>query len=131
MSNETNIIPLVDILSKQLRERVVMDGDDYVELETLNLVPQNEIDEAEIEQNRLMIEDQKDEVIKEAKANIAKTDTAVTVDMFQKLTTDEQDAITNYRDEQFKALQSGVLESDDENYNEHLKSVFKKFFIFK
>lgn len=46
MSNETNIIPLVDILSEQLGERVVMNGNEYVLLGDNSEVAQSEVNVA-------------------------------------------------------------------------------------
>lgn len=49
MENENTVsIPLVDVLSQNLNKRIVMDGDDYVELETLLKVPKAKIDECKI-----------------------------------------------------------------------------------
>lgn len=47
MENKNTVsIPLVDILSEMLNERVVMSGDDYVAFENLEKVSQDKIDEA-------------------------------------------------------------------------------------
>ena len=47
MENKNTVsIPLVDILSEMLNERVVMSGDDYVVFENLEKVSQDKIDEA-------------------------------------------------------------------------------------
>lgn len=60
MPNETNIVPLVDILSDQLGERIVMSGDDYVYLESKDIVPESEVNIAKIEQDRLLLVAKKD-----------------------------------------------------------------------
>ena len=59
MSNETNIVPLVDVLSEQLGERVVMRGDDYVHLDNNEIVPQSEVDVALNTQQKLILDDKK------------------------------------------------------------------------
>ena len=48
-----NIIPLVDILSEQLGERVVMIGTAYVLMRDNSLVSQSNINKATVEQTRL------------------------------------------------------------------------------
>lgn len=46
MENENTVsIPLVDVLSQNMGKRIVMNGDDYVELDTLKKVPKAKIDE--------------------------------------------------------------------------------------
>ncbi len=59
MPNETNIIPLVDILSEQLGERIVMSGDDYVHLDDNETVSQSEIAMALATQQNLILVDKK------------------------------------------------------------------------
>ncbi|TLS96178.1 hypothetical protein [Aliarcobacter cibarius] len=47
MENKNTVsIPLVDILSEMLNERVVMSGDDYVVFSTLKKIEKSKIDEA-------------------------------------------------------------------------------------
>jgi hypothetical protein len=53
MQNEITVIPLVDILTKQLGEQVVASGDSYVYYAGFSPVNQNEVDIALVEQKRL------------------------------------------------------------------------------
>lgn len=62
MQDEITVSPLVDILSKQLGEQVVMNGDDYVYYAGLLKVEQPKVEVALLEQQRLYDE----EVLKNA-----------------------------------------------------------------
>jgi len=55
--NEINKIPLVDILSKKLNKQIVMKDNNYVELGTLELVSQEDINTALEEQGNLYVEE--------------------------------------------------------------------------
>ena len=50
MQNEITVSPLVDILSKQLGEQVVMSGEQFVLLNGFTKVAQSEVDSALVEQ---------------------------------------------------------------------------------
>ncbi len=107
MSNETNIIPLVDILSDQLGERVVMDGDGYVHLDDKEVVPQSEVDIALAEQNKLRLESEAQGRVDDAKLNILKTNTAMTEDMYVLMSPDEQTAMKSFRTDNLTTISSG------------------------
>jgi hypothetical protein len=51
--NEITVRPLVDILSEQLGKQVVMSGDDYVYLSSLEVVPSASVLEAIVIQNKV------------------------------------------------------------------------------
>lgn len=53
--NEINLTPMVDILSAQLGEQVVMSGDSYVLLRDKSVVSSTDVDIATEEQNRLYL----------------------------------------------------------------------------
>jgi len=55
MQNEISVKPLVDILSEQLGEQVVMSGDSYVYLQGLLPVSQNDVDVALLEQQSILL----------------------------------------------------------------------------
>jgi len=55
MDNEISVKPLVDILSEQLGEQVVMSGDSYVYLQGLLPVSQNDVDVALLEQQSILL----------------------------------------------------------------------------
>ncbi len=130
MPNETNIIPLVDILSEQLGERIVMSGDDYVHLDDKEVVSQSEVDVATVEQNRLRLESVAGDRVNEAKINIVKTDTTMTQDMYVLMTTDEQTAMKSFRSENLAIISSGGTHGQSRTLpNVALKSAFTKFGI--
>ncbi len=67
--------------------------------------------------------------VAEAKANIAMTDVAMTVDMFQKMTKQEQEAMTAYREKNLAIVQGGQVTPNSRMVNSHLQSAFGKFKI--
>ena len=125
-----NLKPIVDILSEQLNERIVMTGTDYVYLANpSNIVPDSEVEIAEQTQIDLQKESLKDANKKEAQDNMVKTDTAMTVDMFDKMSLDEQTAMTAHRAELLATAKTGEVEPDDGNPRDDLISALSVFGI--
>jgi len=79
---------------------------------------QQEIDDTAVDLN-----------VAEAKANIAMTDVAMTVDMFQKMSKQEQEAMTAYREKNLDIIQGGQVTPSSRMVNAHLQSAFGKFKI--
>jgi len=67
MQEQVSKKPLVDILSEQLNKRIVMRGDDYVELGTDYVVSQENLDVAIAEQSSIYDKEVQDKIDTEAK----------------------------------------------------------------
>lgn len=74
MQDEITVSPLVDILSKQLGEQVVMSGEGYVLLKGFAKVAQADVDLALVEQTKIYDNDILNKAKKEALQYLADTD---------------------------------------------------------
>jgi len=85
MQNEITVTPLVDILTSQLGEQVVMSGDTYVYHAGLLPVKQSDVDVALLEQQSLYLTDTKlnikDDLLKSFNADVEQLSTAVPHEM--------------------------------------------------
>lgn len=92
--NEINLTPMVDILSAQLGEQVVMSGDSYVLLRDKSVVSSTDVDIATEEQNRLYllaIEHAKPKVITPLQARLALSQLGVRQQVEDSMLTATQD----------------------------------------
>ena len=99
MSNEISIIPLVDILSGQLGEVVVMRGSDYVFFGNKNIVGAEAVSTA-LETQQFESDKQIEiQAKKEAQAYLISTDFYMTVDKYKQLTEEKIVELETKREE--------------------------------
>lgn len=99
MQDEITARPLVDILSEQLGEPVVMSGDNYVLMRDKSVVAAAAVELALATQEDNLLEQAKAEKIAEAKKYLSDTDFKMTVDYYATMTAEEQKALTEARAE--------------------------------